>query len=316
MFVNYFVFKVVNNMGEYFEKLYREIRRNMIKIYSIEIVLLIISVLGLCFLIPALNKNDLDIIQYVLSILCINVIIDTLIGFIQRKTESVILSVFISIMMFIISTVVFIMMGYTLPSGGKTFVAVIISILLQCVVGVLFVSLYLSTSCCAKVTNIANTILHACKEFNELIDDYNSHVSGYNAIVYSVIDMTQKLGLKRSRIKLLDEYPNNYDPPRFDTRYIDLVHPIDFQTQTEKYSSNSVSYINKIDKKTNELSTQIEYIEKELNKKGELYIEVSRIMDNVNDKDLPDNVRKMFADAAKTSVGTLNKKNRKIKKVR
>ena len=162
-------------MGEYFEKLYREIRRNMIKIYSIEIVLLIISVLGLCFLIPALNKNDLDIIQYVLSILCINVIIDTLIGFIQRKTESVILSVFISIMMFIISTVVFIMMGYTLPSGGKTFVAVIICILLQCVVGVLFVSLYLSTSCCAKVTNIANTILHACKEFNELIDDYNSH---------------------------------------------------------------------------------------------------------------------------------------------
>ena len=95
-------------------------------------------------------------------------------------------------------------------------------------------------------------------------------------------------------------------------RYIDLVHPIDFQTQTEKYSSNSVSYINKIDKKTNELSTQMEYIEKELNKKGELYIEVSRIMDNVNDKDLPDNVRKMFADAAKTSVGTLNKKNRKI----
>lgn len=193
---------------------------------------------------------------------------------------------------------------------------IIIGILLSILVNVVILMIF-----CIFYNNIDNLVLLYNKsykledcvyKYGTSVKEYNNKVDIYNNMNTDIKDIGKKICEKKSKQKYIDKIDDSINIPYLDISDIRIF----YSNNIYSYLANVDKLCKDVDKEVKKILKQNEYIDFQVNKKQDMLREVKRTMNNVQNEDLPESLRKQFLNVVNPYYKKLAKQSKLEKKIK
>lgn len=282
--------------------------RRIFQVTLLKIILIVASCVAFLLLLT-LEKGDLNIFQYLGLVFCPLIFLGASLGFLHDafKIKTAVI-IGISAAVYAALNVLYMIIGWRSDSVLMNVGFIVITLIVEIPLLIGFVRIYNSLRFYRAVKKANKKNIDKHQELLRAKQIYNNKISEYNTVSQSIISASEKLKMKKPKLKEKSEYIERFSIPGISGSKLNFFYEHDnfdikyFLEETERYAKKIDSEI-----------ADIEHKSMIVDENKALSVEVNRTLSMASDPRLSEQSQKTFKDVAKKMYRDLKKGNKNIK---
>lgn len=291
-------------------ELTKALNRRIVLIDFIKVILIVVSAVGFFLFLTVLEKRNINLFQFIGFLFCpvifLKMLLLVLMSAFRIRTNIVLWIAFAG---YAVLNILYLILGYRSESVLKNIGFVLLGLIIELILLFIFRRICNSYIFYIEVRKINIQNIESHNKLLPLKEFYDNKVREYNTISKSIVDSSEKLGMKKPKLKEKSEYSEHFKIPEIPYNELGIFYDHD-PFDIDFFLDETKRYVKRVDSEI----ANLEHNCLKIDENSKMAFEVNRALNRAGDPQVSESSKKMFKRTAESFFHDLRKGNKSIKK--